>query len=243
MPRKTTIKTRTITIDDQLHPYTLRRSRRARHILLHVDHDGSIEVVVPWYVAFKAAEAFVQERTSWLTRQLAIVHAAAASRVKRRFITGETVPFLGQQLELFVETDPARRRSRLTMRNQTLDLQVASSTACKAALEKWYRTQALHFFGNVADELAATLGVTVRRISVGNFRSQWGSCSRDGRLTFNWRLLLAPSVIARYVAAHEVAHLRYANHSPQFWQTVRQLHPTADTDKKWLKKNERQLVL
>ena len=64
--------------------------------------------------------------------------------------------------------------------------------------------------------------------------SRWGSCSTTGVLSFSWRLILAPSHILDYVAAHEVAHLKEMNHGPRFWALVRQTMPAMDEAKRWL---------
>ena len=78
---------------------------------------------------------------------------------------------------------------------------------------------------------AAALGVAIKRISVRDQSSRWGSCSNTGVLSFSWRLILAPPFVLDYLAAHEVAHLVELNHSPRFWRLVRRLYPDADRAK------------
>src|SRR5262249_61817518 len=72
---------------------------------------------------------------------------------------------------------------------------------------------------------AHALGVAVKRISVRDQSSRWGSCSNRGGLSFSWRLVLAPPFVLDYLAAHEVAHLLELNHSPRFWRLVRRVKP------------------
>ena len=62
---------------------------------------------------------------------------------------------------------------------------------------------------------AEALGVTVKRVSVRDQSSRWGSCSTTGVLSYSWRLILAPPFVLDYLAAHEVAHLVEMNHSPR----------------------------
>jgi hypothetical protein len=81
---------------------------------------------------------------------------------------------------------------------------------------------------------AAKLGVAVKRISVRDQSSRWGSCSNTGVLSFSWRLILAPPFVLDYLAAHEVAHLVELNHSPRFWRLVGRLYQDADRAKVWL---------
>ena len=81
----------------------------------------------------------------------------------------------------------------------------------------------------------ATLGVTARRIAVKDTRSRWGSCAVDGSLAFSWRLVMTPEFVQDYVAAHEVAHLKYMNHGKRFWNLVDRLTPHAATAIPWLR--------
>jgi predicted metal-dependent hydrolase len=84
---------------------------------------------------------------------------------------------------------------------------------------------------------AAKLGVTPRRISLRDTTSRWGSCSSIGSLGFSWRLVMAPSFVLDYLAAHEVAHLIHLNHSPAYWKVVAKLTPNVERGEAWLKTN------
>ena len=81
---------------------------------------------------------------------------------------------------------------------------------------------------------ARELGVPIRRISVRDQSSRWGSCSNTGALSFSWRLVLAPAFVLDYLAAHEVCHLVELNHSPRFWRLVERLYPELERAKVWL---------
>jgi predicted metal-dependent hydrolase len=81
---------------------------------------------------------------------------------------------------------------------------------------------------------ASELGVRVKRLSIRDQSSRWGSCTSHGSLSFSWRLILAPPFVLDYLAAHEVAHLVEMNHSPRFWRVVARICPSAERAKKWL---------
>lgn len=81
---------------------------------------------------------------------------------------------------------------------------------------------------------AAPAGLRPRRVVVKDTRTRWGSCTADGTLMFNWRLVMAPPEIQDYIAAHEVAHLRHMNHGPAFWSLVAQLTPHRRDATAWL---------
>ncbi len=82
---------------------------------------------------------------------------------------------------------------------------------------------------------ARKIGVQPKRIAVRDTVSRWGSCSSAGRLSFSWRLILAPPFVLDYLAAHEVAHMVHMNHSPKFWSLVRRVSPDVNRAEAWLK--------
>jgi predicted metal-dependent hydrolase len=81
---------------------------------------------------------------------------------------------------------------------------------------------------------ARLLSLKASRIAVRDQTSRWGSCSTTGALSFSWRLILAPSFVLDYVAAHEVAHLAEMNHGPKFWSLVKKIRPDFEAAKHWL---------
>jgi predicted metal-dependent hydrolase len=85
-------------------------------------------------------------------------------------------------------------------------------------------------------ELAAHYGLTVSRVSIRNQRSRWGSCSRNGHICLNWRLVTMPEGVRDYVLIHELMHLRRMDHSPVFWKHVASACPNYEEARAWLRK-------
>jgi predicted metal-dependent hydrolase len=94
----------------------------------------------------------------------------------------------------------------------------------------------------LAEEEAERLRVAYRRIRIGDQRTLWGSCSPNGTLSFNWRLVLAPLEVLDYVVVHELCHLRVPNHSASFWMLVEQQRPRSREPRAWLRKHGRELL-
>ena len=233
-----------VTIGQQTYSYALRRSKKAKNILIHVDIDGTIEVVVPWRVALWQAERFVAERTEWIERVLRKHEGLQQQVPRRQWRTGEELPFFGERYRLAVHIEPRRKRSFVQDDNQLLTVRVAAPEHVKAAVAKWYRAKSRDYFVGQSIAFADLLGKRVAAVRVRDTKSQWGSCNRKKAiLTYGWRLALAPEPVARYVVVHEVAHLQYSNHGERFWQTVEKLYPGYQTPRRWLRTHGYTLVL
>jgi predicted metal-dependent hydrolase len=90
---------------------------------------------------------------------------------------------------------------------------------------------------------ASRLGISYRRYRISSARSRWGSCARSGRLSFSWRLAMAPAPVLDYVIIHELIHILEHNHSGRFWEKVKQICPEYKRCKQWLKENDHLLVI
>ncbi len=96
---------------------------------------------------------------------------------------------------------------------------------------------AKEIISKLVDQYAAVYAVKYRRISIRAQGTRWGSCSMHKNLNFNWRIILAPEDIQRYVVVHEVCHLREMNHSRKFWDLVEMTIPQYKACRKWLRKS------
>ena len=90
-------------------------------------------------------------------------------------------------------------------------------------------------------ELAAQHGLAVAKVSIRNQRSRWGSCSRAGAISLNFRLVLMPEWVRDYVLIHELMHLRQQNHAPRFWRLVERACPEFRDAERWLRRQGRTL--
>jgi predicted metal-dependent hydrolase len=104
------------------------------------------------------------------------------------------------------------------------------------------RISARELVSALAEEEAERLGVTFRRIRIGDQRTLWGSCSAAGTLSFNWRLVLAPLEVLEYVVVHELCHLRVPNHSKTFWNLVEGSRPNWREQRGWLREHGPELL-
>jgi len=117
----------------------------------------------------------------------------------------------------------------------------AAATDLRPFIERHFRALASVELPMRVAELAAPHQFSVQRVTVRNQKSRWGSCSRRGTLSLNWRLIQTPVHVRDYIILHELAHLRQMNHSRRFWEEVERLCPEYRVAEQWLKAN-RQLL-
>jgi predicted metal-dependent hydrolase len=215
-------------------PYRIRRSDRARRARIVVDADG-VEVVVPRRMALRHVEPFVAEKQRWIERTLERYRQEPLAELW----DGGSVPYLGERLELRVKVEPGRVRPHVARRGDRLLVKVGErgEPAISDALERWYRRQARDVVAARLDAATARAGTRWTRLSIRGQRTRWASCSQDGAMSFNWRLLLAPVEILDYVVEHEVAHLEVLDHSPRFWRLLGTRCPAYREHERWLRRN------
>src|SRR5439155_14284422 len=108
--------------------------------------------------------------------------------------------------------------------------------------ERWYREQARLAVSDVAAREAPGLCVGFRSLAIRDQRTRWGSCSAAGRLSFNWRLVLAPADVLAYVVVHELCHRRRPDHSRAFWSLVGEARPAFRREREWLRTHGDELL-
>ena len=181
----------------------------------------------------RAAEEAVSELRPWIDRRLADAGRQRAAVQAR----GDTLPFLGETLAVRAQAG----RSRVTRRGDLL--LVPDGPECGEAVERWYRRMARDEFRARLDRACAIAGLSYTRLTIRDQRTRWGSCSRAGAMSFNWRLLLAPEPVLDYVVWHEVCHLQVMDHSPRFWSLLERFCPDYRDHKDWLRRHGQTLVL
>jgi predicted metal-dependent hydrolase len=212
--------------------YTVRRSTRARRVRVNVHPQSGVEVVLPSRAPERAAASAVRELRPWIEGRLEEAREALA-RVAER---GASVPYMGRSLELVSEEG----RSRVHRSGERLLVPAGDP---RPALERFYRRAARREIVARLDRATALAGLAYRDLTIRGQRTRWASCSANGRMSFNWRLLLAPESVLDYVIWHEVCHLEILDHSPRFWALLARRWPDYREDRDWLRHNGATLVL
>lgn len=204
----------------------LRESARARRYTLKVDAArGVIEVVTPPAQPQGQVLDFVVRHIDWVKSRLAKTLAPVA------FADGAEIPVAGRACR--IRHDP-KHRGAPTLNDDVLTVGGGAEFIARRVRD-WLIARARAEIVPAAHAKAATLGKKVAGVTLRDTRSRWGSCTAAGRLSFSWRLAMAPPLVLDYVVAHETAHLVEMNHSPRFWALCQSLTADAPAARTWLK--------
>lgn len=216
------LKTAELVCADRRIVYTIRESRRSRAFGIVISPQTGVAVTVPASGYRRSSlERFLRQHQGWIVRHVERL-ARVAALVPRCWPFGETLPFQGRRCPVVVLGDCDGACGVSLTEEGALEVRMARPgiEAARRLLRQWYRTQALRYSEQRVQAFGPALGVTWRRVRVGDQRHRWGSCSSLGSLNFNYRLMMAPPEVFDYVIWHELAHCRELNHSRRFWALV-----------------------
>ena len=219
----------TVAFDGEIYPVRLCRHSQARRYTLRI-HVASRDIVLtmPPRGSVKQAREFAQKNGAWIAARLRRLPDAMP------FAHGTLLPLRGVSHRI-----DHRKSTRGTVWIETgADMPllcVAGQTPhLPRRVRDFLKREAKRDLETASGAAARALGVAIKRVSVRDQSSRWGSCSSTGVLSYSWRLILAPSFVLDYLAVHEVAHLIEMNHSRRFWRLVEKICPDMGRAKAWL---------
>lgn len=233
---------------------TVRRSTRARRLRVTIDPRYAAIVTVPARAARgkgeaeRLAESFLVEREPWLRRHLdRQARQREALDALGPLRDGGLIRYRGEPHRLRLVASEARRRTAVTREGGddgdelVVALRAGERRGLDEILEAWLRDRARSAIEREIERHAPALAVEPTAITIRDTRTRWGSCSRARRLSFSWRLVLAPPEALETVVVHELAHLRVFGHGPQFWEIVAGRLPDHRRWRRWLRDHSLEL--
>ena len=224
----------------------VRRERRKKTVQISVDGAG-VQVAAPVSTPDEEIQAIVRKRAAWIMRRGTPETLQAAPK---RFVSGETLPYLGRNVRMLVEHADVRKarlrfdhwRFRFTIPNGWSDDERCAGA--RRAIEGWYRERASARLPMSVARWWPRLGTGERpQVLVRDQRRRWGSCAPDGTLRFNWRAMMLEPALIEYIVVHELAHLSIKHHTRDYWALVARAMPDAQRRRQRLREAGRLLPL
>lgn len=225
--------------------YQVRRSkRRKKTIEITVDGSG-VQVLAPAATPDNEIRAIVRKRAPWI-----LTHSTESmlKAAPKRFISGETLPYLGRNLRMIVRaTDLPSPQVRFDQWRFLVEVPSdltgeVRKDKIRRSFVKWYRARAAHRLPERVDRWVPLIGTDSEpRVLIRDQNLRWASCAPDGTMRFNWRVMMLAPPLIDYVVVHELAHLTIQSHSTDFWRLLCQTMPDAQTRRQNLREAGRHL--
>ena len=224
--------------------YQLKRSRRRRRTIeVSIDATSGLSVAAPMRTPQHEIDAFLRRKQEWIVLRLEGARNGT-QREERSYRSGESVPYLGEQLTLRVVDAGEAARTSARLAGGCLEVRLTSGrgederrAAIAQGLERWYRARARVAFSQRVRLFSRLVGAEPRRVIAKAQKTRWGSCGKDGTLRFNWCLVMAPLPLVDYIVVHELCHLRRPGHGKAFWRLVAKVLPDFESRRAELRRS------
>jgi predicted metal-dependent hydrolase len=202
-----------------------------------IERNGTVTVRPPVGMTPAQVDETVLSKRMWIYRNLAEWRDLNATRVVREFVSGESFLYLGRsyRLKLVSEQDEPLKLIEGIFRLRRDIVEIGGTEVAHQAFQQFYETKGLPRISARVKYYSAKAGVSVGSINVRDLGFRWASCSKAGNLAFHWKCLMAPITVIDYIVVHELCHLRYSDHSHDFWNEVDKVLPDYRERKEWLR--------
>lgn len=214
-------------------PLSIRRSKR-KTVSIYVERDGSVSVIAPDTMEETTLEEIIDNKAYSIYKNIAKWKELNDSKIEREYVSGQSFLYLGRNYRLKVTDE---HTGDLILKNGYFLLSKKSLPKAKEQFITFYKDKALPRIKSRIAYFQPRMDVQPQEIRVMELQNRWASCSEKGNLNFHWKCGMAPLPVLDYIIVHEMAHLRYLNHSPAFWNEIDKILPNYTQYQEWLKHN------
>ena len=210
--------------------YSIIRSKR-KSFGLEISEEGKLTIRVPQKATKTEIEEVIKSKKQWILKKTLI--ARSKKRISYNFDGSDKYLFLGKQYPVVF----VKQKQSVKFDGEKFIIAESQADNLQVVMTNWYKVKAKKLAIHLVEKYTDKLGIAHKQVKISSAKTRWGSCSSRKNININWRLVLAPLQVMEYVVAHEVAHLKYMDHSTKFWDTVGKLQPNFELYKDWLKNN------
>jgi len=225
--------------------YLLIRKPRRRTLSITISADNRIIVKARSNTCQTVINDFILKKTNWIQKTLNFNKYVKKPYIAKVVSEGEEFLYLGEKY--FLDIKIAKAKNILIAGDKLLvevtEVFINNKNYLKKMITSWYKEQASNLFLKRLRLYEELVGFRAMKLLVRNFKRTWGNCSRQGIISLNWRLIMAPLEIIDYVIIHELLHIKHHNHSKVFWRHIEELMPDYKQKRRWLTINDNEMRL
>jgi len=224
--------------------FEIKRGNRERSVTIHVRPGTEVTVLAAQNLNEEKIRMILQKKARWIIEKQEQLRNHGDSNPAKEFVSGESFLYLGRNYRLKVVKSSAGSDGKCKLVNGRLLVETnekpdseSQKVAVRKALIEWYLEHAENKIKERVNRFALQIGKWPASVEIKNQARRWGSCSHNGMVRLNWKIIMAPLSVIDYVIVHELCHLVYPQHSSQFWQKVQSIIPNYKKRRDWLKGN------
>lgn len=224
--------------------FELLRTDRKKTVSISVDPLSRVTVRAPDRMTLDHVQAMVKKRIDWIAERQKYFNTLSQTYPPKEFVSGETIFICGRPFRLKVHKCTSGRLPNVKLRGRRIHVCLRTTTkeftknnVVKKCISELLFQKAQEKIPQRVKKFERLLNVSVKNVIIKEQKNRWGSCSANGELRFNWRIIQTPISIIDYVVVHELCHLKEPNHSKKFWDLLSLFISDYKGRQKWLREN------
>lgn len=230
--------------------YSISYKSNQKDVSLSVDLKNGVQVVAPEGLSEEKLHTIMLMKAPWIIRKKNELAEVAVSPFPKEFVSGEKFAYLGRHYKLKVHKNDNIRKPSLVFKQGKFISEVPKGYTDEEKKQKlqllfkeWYIKHGKNKVEERSEIYCPKMGLEPTSIKIKEQQKRWGTCTKEGAIYLNWRIIMAPMSIIDYVLVHELAHLKYPDHSNEYWRFIRSILPDYEQRKEWLRVNGPLLAL
>jgi len=230
--------------------YITKLSEKRKTIGISVDYDNGVVVTLPKTISQEEIEKVVLNKAAWILNQLHNFSEVITKPTENEFVSGEKYLYLGRAYRLKVNQKEEIKKPSITFHRgkfyviiNTKSKEEKQIKIVRNLLHNWFLQKSESLLKERGKILSLKTGIKPQGFVIKDQQKRWGSCSQDGTININWRIIMAPISVIDYIIIHELCHLKYPGHSNKFWKEVSIFCPNFQKSRDWLRIKGPRLVL
>jgi predicted metal-dependent hydrolase len=224
--------------------YSVEYIKGKKDVSLSVCLTEGVKLVVPHGIDSDKLEVILHKKAPWILKKKYELNEVAAAPPPKEYVSGEKFAYLGRHYRLKVHKNETLNNPTLNFKQGRFIAEIPTNMNAddkvirlSRLFKEWYITQGSRKIEERLKIYCPKMELEPTKIAFKEQQKRWGTCTKEGVIYLNWRIMMAPMSVIDYVLVHELAHLKYADHSTDYWRFVRSILPDYELSKEWLRIN------
>ena len=212
----------------------IEKTERRKTVSIFIERDGLVRVLAPTTASDETIENAVKAKEYQIYTKLAKWKELNQGKVKREFVNGQSFLYFGRNYRLALVENQA-----VPLRLSGGNLQFDKKHLNKAdkVFKDFYKVKAEQKIAERLKLIQDKFELKPASVKVSELQNRWASWTPKNGLNFHWKCAMAPVPVLDYIITHEMVHLKYPNHSAEFWNELDKKMPDYREHENWLKQN------